>query len=54
MKTRVEYIWLDGQKPLAGLRSKARYVPECSREGDLPPDWNFDGGSTEVRWYFVK
>ena len=47
MKTRIEYVWLDGQHPLPGLRSKTRYVADCSRDEDSIPDWNFDGGSTE-------
>ena len=43
-----EYIWLDGNFPTQGIRSKARVVavsqnPDC---GEFP-EWSFDGSSTE-------
>lgn len=43
-----EYIWLDGNEPVQGLRSKARVVdvPETPKLEDFPA-WNFDGSSTE-------
>ena len=40
---KAEYIWIDGQKPTAKLRCKAKIVPE----GADPPIWGFDGSSTE-------
>ena len=43
MPYRAEYIWIDGQKPTAKLRSKTKVVPD----GDDLPIWGFDGSSTE-------
>ena len=43
MPYRAEYIWIDGQKPTAKLRSKTKIVPD----GEQPPIWAFDGSSTE-------
>ena len=43
MPYRAEYIWIDGQKPTAKLRSKTKIVPD----GDDLPIWGFDGSSTE-------
>jgi glutamine synthetase len=43
MAYRAEYIWIDGQKPTAKLRSKTKVVPN----GGEPPIWGFDGSSTE-------
>ncbi len=40
---KAEYIWIDGQKPTAKLRSKTKIVPM----GEEPPIWGFDGSSTE-------
>ena len=39
---RAEYIWIDGSKPTAKLRSKTKIV----REGEEMPIWGFDGSST--------
>ena len=39
---KAEYIWIDGSKPTARLRSKTKIVPE----GHEPPIWGFDGSST--------
>jgi glutamine synthetase len=36
------YIWLDGTKPTAQLRSKTKII----QLGDEPPVWGFDGSST--------
>ena len=43
-----EYIWLDGNQPTQGIRSKARVVqvPSDPAPADFPV-WNFDGSSTE-------
>ena len=40
---KAEYIWIDGQKPTAKLRSKGKVIPV----GEEPPIWGFDGSSTE-------
>lgn len=42
-KYKAEYIWLDGYKPNALLRSKTKIVDS----GAEPPVWGFDGSSTE-------
>ena len=47
MSVKLEYIWLDGYKPEASLRSKTKIVKsEPSGPSDCP-DWSFDGSSTE-------
>lgn len=43
MPYRAEYIWIDGQKPTAKLRSKTRVL----QNGDEIPLWGFDGSSTQ-------
>ncbi|MBK8806118.1 MAG: glutamine synthetase beta-grasp domain-containing protein [Bacteroidales bacterium] len=47
MKSKLEYIWLDGSKPTQGLRSKTRV--ENNFDGKLAscPVWAFDGSSTQ-------
>jgi len=42
MPYRAEYIWVDGTKPTAKLRSKTKIVDD----GADPPIWAFDGSST--------
>ncbi len=42
MPYRAEYIWVDGTKPTAKLRSKTKIVAD----GAEPPIWGFDGSST--------
>jgi glutamine synthetase len=42
MPYRAEYIWVDGTKPTAKLRSKTRVIDD----GASPPIWGFDGSST--------
>ena len=42
MSYKAEYIWVDGQKPTAKLRSKGKVVSD----GETPPIWGFDGSST--------
>ena len=37
-----EYVWLDGYKPEASMRSKVK-----ATDADTPPDWSFDGSSTQ-------
>ena len=41
MKT-FEYIWLDGYQPEPMMRSKVK-----ATEDETPPDWSFDGSSTQ-------
>jgi len=44
MTSRVlEYIWIDGGKPTARVRSKTKILPEWDTS---LPDWSFDGSST--------
>ena len=51
IKTKIEYIWLDGNKPEQMLRSKTKIVELEStirilNPEDLP-EWSFDGSSTQ-------
>jgi glutamine synthetase len=50
MKIKLEYVWLDGYKPEANLRSKVKIVEyESIKNAFLDgqfPMWNFDGSST--------
>jgi glutamine synthetase len=47
MKIIAEYIWLDGRKPTAKLRSKTKiFEGPVNSVSDLPM-WGFDGSSTE-------
>ena len=42
-----EYIWIDGSRPTAALRSKARFIrSDRSLSLDSFPVWSFDGSST--------
>jgi len=45
-KAMVEYIWIDGQKPTAKLRSKTKIVDHPVKSAADLPDWSFDGSST--------
>ncbi len=48
MKTiKAEYIWLDGQKPTAELRSKTKIIEGLVTKLSQIPEWGFDGSSTE-------
>ncbi|MFD5317241.1 glutamine synthetase [Streptomyces sp. NPDC127098] len=42
MSYKAEYIWIDGTSPTAKLRSKTKIVAD----GAEPPEWGFDGSST--------
>ena len=42
MPYKAEYIWIDGTRPTAKLRSKTKILAA----GDEPPIWGFDGSST--------
>ena len=43
-----EYLWLDGYRPVAHLRSKTKVLEFDEFDGELErvPEWNFDGSST--------
>ena len=47
-KYKLEYIWLDGKKPVPGLRGKTQ-LKEFEKAPTLAdiPLWGFDGSSTE-------
>ena len=47
-KYKLEYIWLDGYKPLASMRSKTQ-IKEFKSFHKLTelPNWGFDGSSTQ-------
>jgi glutamine synthetase len=45
-KITAEYIWIDGQKPTAKLRSKTKIIDSVKALGDVP-EWGYDGSSTE-------
>ena len=42
MRYKAEYIWIDGTRPTAKLRSKTKILAD----GAEPPTWGFDGSST--------
>lgn len=46
-KVMAEYIWLDGQKPTAKLRSKTKILDRAPIKIEDVPMWGFDGSSTE-------
>jgi glutamine synthetase len=48
-KLKLEYIWLDGYTPVAGLRSKTKIVDGDPAKFSLAdcPMWGFDGSSTK-------
>ncbi len=45
-KAKLEYIWLDGYKPTANLRSKTKIENNFSGKLEDCPMWSFDGSST--------
>ena len=45
-KIKAEYIWIDGYKPTANLRSKTKIVDGPIEKIDNLPFWGFDGSST--------
>jgi glutamine synthetase len=45
-KFNAEYIWIDGQKPTAKLRSKVKIIDGDGRSVEQLPEWSFDGSST--------
>lgn len=48
-KYRLDYVWLDGYKPTANIRTKAQILELDSFSGDVneAPVWGFDGSSTQ-------
>lgn len=44
---KLEYIWLDGQKPTQQMRSKTKVLRDFSGKLEDCPMWAFDGSSTE-------
>ena len=46
MKSKLEYIWLDGITPTQSLRSKTRVERDFGGTLQECPMWNFDGSST--------
>jgi glutamine synthetase len=46
-KVIAEYIWMDGQKPTAKLRSKTKVITNHIENVNEIPEWGFDGSSTE-------
>ncbi len=46
-KIMAEYIWIDGRKPTAKLRSKTKIIDGPVRKLQDIPQWGFDGSSTE-------
>jgi len=47
VSSKLEYIWLDGYKPMQSLRSKTKIEKDFSGNLDDCPVWSFDGSSTE-------
>ena len=43
---KAEYIWLDGTKPTAQIRSKTKILKDPKTMRLKPPVWGFDGSST--------
>ena len=46
MKSKLEYIWLDGYTPTQSLRSKTRVESDFGGTLEECPMWSFDGSST--------
>ncbi|MSU75357.1 MAG: glutamine synthetase [Candidatus Magasanikbacteria bacterium] len=46
-KIMAEYIWLDGSKPTAQLRSKTKVLDAPVGRIEDVPEWGFDGSSTQ-------
>jgi len=45
--SKLEYIWLDGYKPMQSLRSKTKIETDFDGTLENTPIWSFDGSSTE-------
>jgi glutamine synthetase len=46
LKILTEYIWIDGQRPTAKLRSKTKIIEGPVKKLTDLPEWGFDGSST--------
>ena len=46
MKTKLEYIWLDGYSPTQNMRSKTKVIEGFDGTVEGCPLWSFDGSST--------
>lgn len=48
-KFRLDYVWLEGDKPTANIRTKAQIIELESFDGNIEevPVWSFDGSSTQ-------
>ncbi len=47
MKSKLEYIWLDGYRPTQMMRSKTLVLSDFSGKLEDAPVWSFDGSSTQ-------
>ena len=45
-RIKAEYIWIDGHKPTAKLRSKTKIFEGPVKSVKDIPEWGFDGSST--------
>ena len=45
-KIKAEYVWIDGHKPTAKLRSKTKIIDSPVEKIEDIPNWGFDGSST--------
>ena len=45
-RIKAEYIWIDGHKPTAKLRSKTKIIDDPVKTVNDLPIWGFDGSST--------
>ena len=45
-RIKAEYIWIDGHKPTAKLRSKTKIFEGPVKSIKDIPEWGFDGSST--------
>ncbi len=45
-RSKVEYIWLDGNQPTQQMRSKTKVLSNFSGKIEDVPIWAFDGSST--------
>ena len=45
-KSKLQYVWLDGNEPMQTLRCKTRIEADFSGDLDDCPMWSFDGSST--------
>ncbi len=47
VRSKLEYVWLDGSKPAQKMRSKTRIENDFSGNLEDCPMWSFDGSSTQ-------